>query len=234
MFSSFDFDVILRALPFLLTEGMLFTVQLTVVSGVCGLLLGTMLALMRLSTNRLLSATATVYVNLMRSVPLVLGIFWFYFLVPYIGAWMTGAPQPIRVGPFASAFITFTLFEAAYFSETIRAGIQSIPQGQFSAGRALGMTGLQSMRLVILPQAIRRMTPVLLTQMIMLFQDTSLVYVLSLNDFLGSAAKIAQRDNRLVELYLFVALVYFAVSFAASSYVKTLQGRLANPIPRSA
>lgn len=223
--ADFDFDVIARALPFLLKEGMVFTLQLTFISGLASLLLGTVLAFMRLTSNPMLRVSSTLYVNFMRSVPLVLGIFWFYFLVPYIGAWLTGSDRPIGVGPFVSAFVTFTLFEAAYFSETIRAGIQSIPSGQFAAGRALGMTNIQTMCHVVLPQAVRRMTPVLLSQFIMLFQDTSLVYVLSLNDFLGSAAKIAQRDNRLVELYIFVALVYLVICSLASSYVKHLQKR---------
>lgn len=228
--ADFDFDVVWRALPFLFKQGMVFTLELTLVSGLLGLVLGTALALMRLGSNRVVRIAATGYVNFMRSVPLVLGIFWFYFTVPYIGALITGASRPIEVGAFVSAFVTFTLFEAAYFSETIRAGIQSIPSGQFAAGRALGMTNLQTMWLVVLPQATRRMTPVLLTQAIMLFQDTSLVYVLSLNDFLGSAAKIAQRDNRLVELYIFVAVVYLLVCSLASSAVKRLQARLSEPM----
>lgn len=228
-FSNFDFDVIWRALPFLLKDGLVFTLELTLVSAVLGLFFGSILAMMRISGGPILSVIATGYVNLMRSVPLVLGIFWFYFLVPYIGAWMTGASRPIEVGANISAFVTFAAFEAAYFSETIRAGIQSISSGQVAAARALGMNYVQQMIYVILPQALRRMTPIILTQIIMLFQDTSLVYVLSLNDFLGSAAKIAQRDNRLVEMYIFVAVVYFILSFVASSLVKHLQMRLKTP-----
>jgi glutamate/aspartate transport system permease protein len=157
----------------------------------------------------------------------VLVIFWFYFLVPYIAAWVTGASRPVAVGAFASALITFTLFEAAYFCEIMRAGIQSISKGQVAAGYALGLTYPQVMGHVVLPQAFRNMLPVLLTQTIVLFQDTSLVYVVSLTDFLGAAAKIAQRDGRIVEMYLFAALVYFAVSFFASSLVKRLQARTA-------
>ena len=152
----------------------------------------------------------------MRSVPLVLMIFWFYFLVPYIGQWITGAERPIQVGAFVSSLVTFTLFEAAYFCEIMRAGIQSIPRGQVAAAQALGMTYPQTMGYIVLPQAFRNMMPVLLTQTIILFQDTSLVYVLSITDFLGAASKVAQRDGRLVEMYLFAALVYFVISFAAS------------------
>jgi glutamate/aspartate transport system permease protein len=159
--------------------------------------------------------------------PLVLVIFWFYFLVPYIGQWITGASRPIQVGAFLSALVTFTLFEAAYFCEIMRAGIQSIPRGQVQAAQALGMSYWTSMSEIILPQAFRNMLPVLLTQTIILFQDTSLVYVISVTDFLGAASKIAQRDGRLVEMYLFAALVYFVISLAASYGVRRLQQRIA-------
>jgi glutamate/aspartate transport system permease protein len=147
--------------------------------------------------------------------------------VPYIGAWITGAPRPIQVGTFYSALITFTMFEATYYCEIMRAGIQSIPRGQPWAAYALGMNYWQSMGHVVLPQAFRNMLPVLLTQTIILFQDTSLVYVISATDFLGAASKIANRDYRLVEMYSFVAVVYFVISFSLSSLVKRLQARIA-------
>jgi len=227
MFSNFDFDVIIRSLPYLFYDGMTFTLTLTVLATAGGIFIGTLLALMRLSGFPPLSLFAAGYVNLMRSVPFVLMIFWFYFLVPYIGQWITGAPRPIQVGAFASSLITFTLFEAAYFSEIMRAGIQSIARGQIAAAQALGMTYAQTMGYIVLPQAFRNMIPVLLTQTIILFQDTSLVYVLSITDFLGAASKVAQRDGRLVEMYLFAALVYFAISLAASHIVRLLQQRVA-------
>jgi len=227
VFADFDFDVIRRSLPYLFYEGMTFTLTLTFLATASGLFLGTLLAMMRLSGLRVLATFAATYANFMRSLPLVLVIFWFYFLVPYIGQWVTGASRPIQVGAFASSLITFTLFEAAYFSEIMRAGIQSISRGQPNAGYALGMNYWQVMGYIVLPQAFRNMTPVLLTQTIILFQDTSLVYVLSISDFLGAASKIAQRDGRLVEMYLFAAVVYFVISFAASSLVKRLQARIA-------
>jgi glutamate/aspartate transport system permease protein len=227
MFSSFDFDVIWRTLPYLFFEGMRFTLMLTLLATIGGVILGTLLALMRLSGIKPLAWIAAGYSNTLRSLPLVLVIFWFYFLIPYIGQWITGASRPMAVGAFTSALVTFTLFEAAYFSEIMRAGIQSIPRGQQSAGYALGLTYWQNMRYVVLPQAFRNMLPVLLTQTIILFQDTSLVYVLSITDFLGAASKIAQRDGRLVEMYLFAAVVYFAISFALSRLVKRLQARTA-------
>jgi glutamate/aspartate transport system permease protein len=227
MFANFDFDVIRRALPYLFYEGMVFTLTLTALSAVGGIVLGTLIALMRLSRSWLLGRAAALYVDFIRSLPLVLVIFWFYFLVPYIGQWLTGAPRPIKVGAFASSLITFIMFEAAYFSEIMRAGIQSISRGQVAASQALGLTYSQTMRYVVLPQAFRNMLPVLLTQTIVLFQDTSLVYVVSIPDFLGAASIVGQRDGRLVEMYLFAAMVYFAISCVASFGVRRLQTRIA-------
>jgi glutamate/aspartate transport system permease protein len=227
MFTGFDFDVIQRSLPFLFKEGMTFTLTLTAMAMTGGIVFGTLLAMMRLSSYRTLNVPAAMYVNLMRSVPLVLVIFWFYFLVPWMGGWIIGAKEPIQVGAFWSSVITFTMFEAAYYAEIMRAGIQSIPRGQAWAGYALGLNYWQTMGTIVLPQAFRNMLPVLLTQTIILFQDTSLVYVLSIIDFLGAAARIAQRDARLVEMYLFVAVVYFLISYALSWVVKRLQLRIA-------
>jgi glutamate/aspartate transport system permease protein len=227
MFANFDFDVIRRSWVYLFQTGMTFTLELTGLAMVGGIILGTLLAMMRLSKFRTLAMVATGYVNLIRSIPLVLVIFWFYFLVPYIGAWIIGASEPIKVGAFSSSLITFILFEAAYYCVIMRAGIQSIPRGQVFAGYALGMYYWQTMGNIVLPQAFRNMIPVLLTQTIVLFQDVSLVYVLSITDFVGAASKIAQRDGRLVEMYLFVALVYFVLCYALSMLVKRLQHRVA-------
>jgi glutamate/aspartate transport system permease protein len=227
MFTGYDFDVIQRSLPYLFREGMTFTLTLTAIAMAGGIFFGTLLAMMRLSSFKPFSWLAGGYVNLMRSVPLLLVIFWFFFLVPYIGAWVIGAKDPVKVGAFLSSVITFTMFEAAYYCEIMRAGIQSIARGQVSAGYALGLTYWQTMSRIVLPQAFRNMTPVLLTQTIILFQDTSLVYVISATDFLGAAVKIANRDYRLVEMYTFVAVVYFIISFGLSTLVRQLQGRIA-------
>jgi glutamate/aspartate transport system permease protein len=227
MFSNFDFDVIQRSLPYLFFTGMKFTLTLTVLAASGALILGTILAMIRLAAPRVFALPVIGYVNLIRSLPFLLIIFWFYFLVPSIGQWITGAPAPIRVGAFYSTLITFIIFEGAFFSEIMRAGIQSIPKGQVAAGYAMGMTYFQVMWNVVLPQAFRNMIPALLTQTIVLFQDTSLVYVLSITDFLGAASKVAQRDGRLVEMYLFAAVVYFLISFALSMLVKRLQTRIA-------
>jgi glutamate/aspartate transport system permease protein len=223
---DFDFDVIQRSWIYLFRDGMTFTVTLTALAMLGGIALGTILALMRLSSIKILSGFAGGYVNLMRSLPLVLVIFWFFFLVPYVGGWISGSSQPMKVGAFASALVTFTLFEAAFYCEIMRAGIQSIPKGQVAAGYAVGLNYRQTMSYIVLPQAFRNMLPVLLTQTIILFQDTSLVYVISSTDFLGAASKVANRDHRLVEMYTFAALVYFVICFSASLYVRRLQARI--------
>lgn len=214
---AFDFAVVFDNLPFL-WEGMQLTLLLTALGMVGGIVLGTLLALARLSSITPLSWVAAGYVNFFRSLPLILVIFWFYFLVPLV----LGRP----VGGFYSVLTAFTLFEAAYYSEIIRAGISSVRRGQVAAALALGMTYSQSMRYIILPQAFRAMTPILLTQAIILFQDTSLVYVVGLKDFLVSAELIANRDQRLVEMFSFVALVYLVICFAASMCVRVLQRKL--------
>jgi glutamate/aspartate transport system permease protein len=227
VFAEYDFDVIGRSLGYLFREGMVFTLTLTALAMTGGIVFGTLLAMMRLSSFSPLSALAGAYVNLMRSLPLVLVIFWFFFLVPYIGGWIIGADRPIAVGAFWSAVITFTMFEAAYYCEIMRAGIQSIARGQVWSGYALGLNYWQTMGQVVLPQAFRNMTPVLLTQTIILFQDTSLVYVISATDFLGAASKVANRDYRLVEMYTFAAAVYFIMSYSLSLLVRRLQDRIA-------
>ncbi len=224
---NFDIDVILQSWGYLFQTGMAFTLKLTVLSMAGGIVLGTMLAMMRLSGNRVVARAAAIYVNFIRAIPLVLVIFWFYFLMPLIGAWIIGSDQPVSVGAFTSSLATFILFEAAYYCEIMRAGIQSIPRGQVWAGEALGMNYWQTMGNVVLPQAFRNMLPVLLTQTIVLFQDVSLVYVLSITDFVGAASKIAQRDGRLVEMYLFVAVVYFLICFSLSVLVKGLNRKVA-------
>jgi glutamate/aspartate transport system permease protein len=223
---GFDFQVIVNSLPYL-WKGFQYTVQLTATAAVGGLVFGTLLAMARLSSFAPLSLLAAGYVNLMRSIPLVLVLFWFFFLMPLVIQGITGAERPPPIGAERTAIITFILFEAAYFCEIMRAGIQSIPRGQVFAAYALGLDYWQSMGNVILPQAFRNMIPVLLTQTIILFQDTSLVYVISATDFLGAASKIAQRDSRLVEMYLFVAVVYFVLCSLLSYLVKRLQRRVA-------
>lgn len=228
MFTGFDFDVIQRALPYM-WQGMMFSLGLTALAMIGGIILGTLLALMRLSRYGVISIPAGGYVNLLRSTPLILVIFWFYFLVPIAVKHISGDSYAQGIGPFYSALIAFTLFEAAYYCEIIRAGIQSVPSGQVNAAYALGLNYWQATIQIVLPQAFRNMVPILLTQGIILFQDTSLVYVVGLTDFMGAASKVAQRDGRLVEMYLFAALVYFILCFFASYFVKRMQLRITPP-----
>lgn len=218
-----DFSGIVPALPSL-WEGMLMTLKLMVLGVLGGVALGTVLALMRLSHSKLLSNIAGFYVNHFRSIPLLLVITWFYFAVPFILRWITGEDTP--VGAFTSCLVAFMMFEAAYYCEIVRAGIQAIPKGQMGAAQALGMTYGQTMRLVILPQAFRKMTPLLLQQSIILFQDTSLVYTVGLMDFLNSARSRGDIIGQANEFLIFAGLVYFVVSFTASFAVKRLQKRL--------
>jgi len=218
MLDHLDFSIIGPGLPFI-WKGLLFSLKLTLVAMSGGIVLGTLLALARLSGGPVLAASATAYVNTMRSIPLLMVILWFFFLIPLF----TGAPM----GAENSALITFTAFEAAYYSEIMRAGIQSVPRGQVNAGFALGMTYWQAMKIVVLPQAFRNMLPVLLTQTIILFQDTSLVYAIGASDLLKAAEITGKNYNRPIEMYLFVALIYFAICFSLSMLVKHLQKRIA-------
>lgn len=221
---EFDWSSIPGALP-ILWEGMRITVYITAVAIVVGIVWGTVLAMLRLANLPVLSWLAAAYVNLFRSIPLVMVILWFYLIVPQVLRAIFG--EGIADIRLASALVGFSLFEAAYYSEIARAGIQSVPKGQVSAAYALGLTYGQAMGLVILPQAFRNMVPLLLTQAIILFQDTSLVYVIGLADFFGSAYKVGDRDGRLVELLLFAGAIYFVLCYGASWTVKRLQKRYA-------
>lgn len=219
-----DFSAIVPALPGL-WDGMQMTLQLMALGVLGGVVLGTLLALMRLSSRPWIANLAGAYVNYFRSIPLLLVITWFYFAVPFILRWITGEDTP--VGAFSSCLVAFVMFEAAYFCEIVRAGIQAIPKGQLGAAQALGMSYGQCMRLIILPQAFRKMTPLLLQQSIILFQDTSLVYTVGLMDFLNAARSRGDIIGQPHEFLIFAGLVYFAISFSASLLVKHLHKRLA-------
>ncbi|BEI38197.1 MAG: hypothetical protein RLZZ146_404 [Bacteroidota bacterium] len=200
-------------------KGLIFSIQLTVIATIGGILVGTILALMRLSGKPWLVLPATAYVNTMRSIPLVMVILWFFLLIPLI----IGKP----IGVNLSAIITFIAFEAAFFSEIVRAGIQSIPKGQVYAGQALGMTYSQNMRLVVLPQAFRNMIPVFMTQTIILFQDTSLVYAIGAYDLLKGFEIAGKNFGRPIETYLLAAVTYFLICFGLSRIVKRIQEKVA-------
>jgi glutamate/aspartate transport system permease protein len=200
-------------------QGLYFSIQLTLIAMVGGIALGTVLALMRLSGKPMLALPAAAYINTMRSIPLVMVILWFFLLIPFL----IGRP----LGAEISAIVTFTLFEAAYYAEIMRAGIQSVPKGQTYAGYAVGMSYGQTMQLVVLPQAFRNMLPVLLTQTIILFQDTSLVYAIGAYDLLKGFETAGRNFNRPIETYLVAAAVYFAICFAMSMLVRRLQKKIA-------
>jgi glutamate/aspartate transport system permease protein len=214
-FSFLSWDVISG----FVLKGFAFSIQLTLIAMLGGIALGTVLALMRLSGKPLLVWPAAFYVNTLRSIPLVMVILWFFLLIPLL----IGRPM----GAELSAIVTFTIFEAAYYSEIMRAGIQSVPRGQVHAGYAVGMTYGQTMQLIVLPQAFRNMLPVLLTQTIILFQDTSLVYAIGAYDLLKGFEVAGKNFNRPVETYLVAAVVYFAVCFSLSMLVRRLQQRIA-------
>ena len=214
-FSFLNWDVVSG----FVLKGLVFSVQLTLIAMVGGIVLGTLLALMRLSGKKWLVVPAAFYVNTLRSIPLVMVILWFFLLIPLL----IGRPM----GAELSAIITFTVFEAAYYSEIMRAGIQSVPKGQVNAGYAVGMTYGQTMQLIVLPQAFRNMLPVLLTQTIILFQDTSLVYAIGAYDLLKGFTNAGKIYGRPEEAYLLAAVVYFVMCFALSWSVKRLQARIA-------
>jgi glutamate/aspartate transport system permease protein len=216
---------VIAAWPTLAT-GALVTLQITVIAIVAGVVWGTVLALFRLSGIAPLAWFARIYVTVFRSIPLVMVLLWFFLIVPQFLQNVLGLSANIDIR-LASAMIAFSLFEAAYYSEIIRAGIQAISRGQVNAAFALGMSYSQAMQLIILPQALRAMMPLLLTQAIVLFQDTSLVYVISLADFFRTATNIGDRDGTNVEMVLFAGACYFVICVIASSLVKGLQKKVA-------
>ncbi|MEY2801502.1 MAG: hypothetical protein RL513_1087 [Pseudomonadota bacterium] len=210
----YDWEMIRR----FVAQGLVFSLWLTVVATAGGVLVGTVLALMRLSGKSFLALPAAAYVNTMRSIPLVMVLLWFFLLIPFA----IGRP----IGAEMSAVITFIAFEAAYFSEIVRAGIQSIPRGQVNAGYALGLTYRQNMQQIILPQAFRNMLPVFLTQTIILFQDTSLVYAIGAYDMLKGFETMGKNLGRPVEAYLLAAVVYFLMCLSLSYLVRKVQARV--------
>jgi len=200
-------------------KGLLFSLQLTVIATIGGIIFGTFLALMRLSGKPVLVYIASIYVNTMRSIPLVMVILWFFLLIPM----MIGRP----IGADLSATFTFIAFEAAFFSEIVRAGIQSVPRGQAYAALALGMSYGQNMRLIVLPQAFRNMIPVFMTQTIILFQDTSLVYAIGAYDLLKGFEIAGKNYGRPIETYILAAFTYFIICFSLSKIVRAVQAKVA-------
>ncbi|MBT8525765.1 amino acid ABC transporter permease [Polynucleobacter paneuropaeus] len=202
-----------------LLKGFIFSVQLTILATAGGIAFGTVLALMKLSGKALLQYPAAFYINTMRSIPLVMVILWFFLIIPML----IGRP----IGADLSATITFIAFQAAFFAEIVRAGIQSVPLGQTYAAEALGMTYGQNMRLIILPQAFRNMIPVFMTQVIILFQDTSLVYAIGAYDLLKGFEIAGKNYGRPIETYALAAITYFVICFSLSRLARRIQAKVA-------
>lgn len=228
MLGSFDITAIQDAAPFLL-QGLVFSLELTLVALVGGMAFGILLAVVRQLNIPVLSQAVRLYIVVMRSIPLILVLFWFFFLVPLAIGHFTIGGQPIPVGAKITAFITFTMFEAAFYAEIIRSGLRSISAGQYEASEALGISTFTMYRKIIIPQVLRATAPIVVTQTIILFQDTSLVYVLSLTDFLGAASKTAQRDGTLIEMYTTVAIGYLLICVAGSELAEYLKHKNNSP-----
>ena len=220
--NTLDFSVVLQAWPYL-WSGLQFSLALCAAAFIIGMILGTAFALVQHLQVPILSSVVRGYVALMRSVPLILVLFWFFFLVPLLLAKLSADGRPVPIGATYTAFITFGLFEAAYYAEILRVGLRSVSRGQFEASNALGLSLFDTYRCVVLPQVMRVSAPIILSQTIILFQDTSLVYVLSLTDLLGGAAKLAQLNGSMVEMYLAVAAIYLVICFAASQCVAVMR-----------
>ncbi|HEY1267799.1 MAG TPA: amino acid ABC transporter permease [Candidatus Binatia bacterium] len=221
-----DFGVIERNWNFLLVQGLIGfgnfaggTLRLAVPAMLLGFLLGLFVGLGRLAKSRWISAPATIYVELFRGVPLVMVIFWFWFILP--------RALGVALPEYGIALAAFVIFEAAYLGEIVRAGIQSVPRGQVEAAASTGLSAAQTMRSVVLPQALRNMIPALVTQFIVLFKDTSLASIIGYLDLTKAAQIVNNREIRPFELYLFIAVVYWLCAYGMSRYAGHLEKRLA-------
>jgi polar amino acid transport system permease protein len=222
---TFDFSVIWRNLDFLLLQGFLGfgnfvggTLRLAIPSIVLGFILGIFIGLGRLSSRVWLRVPATLYVEFFRGVPLVMVIFWIWFIIPIL--------LKTKIPEFGVALTAFVIFEAAYLAEIVRAGVQSVPRGQVEAATAVGLSSAQTMRYVVLPQALKNMIPSLVTQFIVLFKDTSLASIIGFMDLTKAAQVVNNREIRPFELYLFIAVVYWVCTYSMSRYARSLEKRL--------
>ena len=196
------------------------TIRLALPAIALGFVLGIFIGLARLAPVWWIRIPATVYVELFRGVPLVMVIFWMWFILPQV----LGLALP----EYGIALTAFVVFEAAYFGEIVRAGVQSVPRGQVEAARAIGLTETQGMAYVILPQALRNMVPALVTQMIVLFKDTSLASIIGYVDLTKAAQIVNNREIKPFELYLFIAVVYWVCTYSMSRLARRMERRL-NP-----
>jgi polar amino acid transport system permease protein len=222
---SFDWGIIAGNAKFLILQGLIGigqfgggTLRLAVPAILLGFCVGIVLGLARLAQRPWIHYPAAAYIELMRGIPLVMVIFWFWFLVPVF----LGRPVP----EYWIALTAFVLFEAAYIGEIIRAGIQSVPRGQVDAATASGLNYPQTMIHVILPQAIRNMIPSLVTQFIVLFKDTSLASIIGMMDLTKAAQTVSQRELKPFEMYIFIAVVYWVFTYTMSRFARWLEVRM--------
>ena len=222
---TLDFSVVWRNLDFLIIQGFLGfgnfvggTLRLAIPSIVLGFILGIFIGLGRLSRRAWLRVPATLYVEFFRGVPLVMVIFWIWIVIPMV--------LKIKIPEFSVALTAFVIFEAAYLGEIVRAGVQSVPRGQVEAATAVGLSSSQTMRHVVLPQALKNMIPSLVTQFIVLFKDTSLASIIGFMDLTKAAQVVNNREIRPFELYLFIAVVYWVCTYSMSRYARSLEKRL--------
>ncbi|TMQ19724.1 MAG: amino acid ABC transporter permease [Candidatus Rokuibacteriota bacterium] len=221
-----DFSVVANNFRFLILQGLIGigpfiggTLRLAVPAIVLGFALGIAVGLARLANARWIRVPATMYVEFFRGVPLVMVIFWIWFIIPQL--------LRLPIPEYGVALTAFVIFEAAYFGEIVRAGVQSVARGQVEAATALGMTATQTMTWVVLPQALRNMVPSLVTQMIVLFKDTSLASIIGYVDLTKAAQIVNNREIRPFELYLFIAVVYFLCTYSMSLLARRLERRTA-------
>ena len=217
-------DVIVNNFRFLIVQGFFGfgafvggTLRLAIPAIVLGFLLGIAVGLSRLAAPWWIRVPATVYVEFFRGVPLVMVIFWMWFIIPQL--------LQIPLPEYGVALAAFVIFEAAYFGEIVRAGVQSVSGGQVEAARALGLTGAQGMAYIILPQALRNMVPALVTQMIVLFKDTSLASIIGYVDLTKAAQIVNNREIKPFELYLFIAVVYWICTYSMSRLARRMERR---------
>ena len=212
-----DWSVIPANLPFLM-DGLLMSFQLAAITTVFSLFLACFIAIGRISRRRWIRYPSATFVNILRSNPLILIVFWFFFLVPLL----TGK----NIGEFYSVLVAFVIFFSAYFTEIVRSGLQSVGSNQIKAALSTGLSYSQAMRLIVLPQALRHVLPALVTECVIVFQGTTIAYVIGLREFLHSTILVTERTVRPVELYLFAALVYFVICFAGSTLARRLEKKV--------
>ncbi len=196
--------------------GMLLTLKISAISLLFAIPLGIIVGIGRISKNRIIYFLSSTYVEIMRGIPLIVILIWIYFVLG----------QFLKLGSFWGSIFSLSIFSAAFIAEIVRGGIQSIPKGQMEAARSSGMSHLQAMKLIILPQAIRKTLPPMASQFILLIKDSSLVSTISAVDLTLKATNLAAVSYRYIEIWSFVAVLYFAMTFILSLIIRQFEKRL--------